>query len=320
MKFIIAILLALLFLETQSQRLVDGSDVSIMSYWNVEDTLDFQYNRSRHAFEDTSSLYDVTWNIQLVVTDSTDDSYTLDWYYKDFTSEIRSNGEIMDELAEEVLQKMKGLRIKYRTNELGTFTTIINWKEIRPILNKIYVYQYQKLGTTQYGTQMQNDFSRTKSIYIDQSAFEASHLMREIQQFHYLYGVLVTEGEVQQFQMEQQSPLTNGSIPVDVSLQLSKLDKVAAVGEITIKQKFGEEAIEILINATKDRFRQIGREIPEDVDVPLIDITEEYKFKYDLNSGWPIEISHIKETKSEYSHSVDESTFNLNPNKVSSLE
>lgn len=114
----------------QYPNLISPTKVTTIGYWNngqsakyhVSETSATYKGDSDKPFKEAKSGYD----IRLKVTDSTATSYDFALTYTDYELDEETMG-FLKELAE----LNKGLTIRYRTDELGSFDTILNLEELQ---------------------------------------------------------------------------------------------------------------------------------------------------------------------------------------------
>ncbi|APD07996.1 hypothetical protein UJ101_02497 [Flavobacteriaceae bacterium UJ101] len=115
---------------------IDLDKVPFVAYWSIGDSYDFKITKITQQWKndtlnkDRVNAYIVNFN----VIDSTENSYTIDWTYK---NDILNEYNFPKEL-EEKLSKYDLIKIKYKTNEVGEFIEILNWKEISTMLNSMF--------------------------------------------------------------------------------------------------------------------------------------------------------------------------------------
>jgi hypothetical protein len=130
-----ATLIALIFVSGRIiaqdyPNLVSPTKVTTIGYWNngqsaryhvSESTASFK-GKSEKPFREQTSGYDIS----LKVTDSTATSYDFELTYTSYEP-----GEGVPGFVKEIAELQKGLKISYRTNELGVFDTILNLEDLQ---------------------------------------------------------------------------------------------------------------------------------------------------------------------------------------------
>jgi len=111
-------------------NLISPTKVTTIGYWNNGQSTDYHVKetqasykgKSDKPFKSSSSEYD----IELRVIDSTAESYVFEMEYTNY---------VPDPDAKQFIHKMAELQndlpIRYRTNELGQFDTILNLEELQ---------------------------------------------------------------------------------------------------------------------------------------------------------------------------------------------
>lgn len=175
-----------IFIISQVHFLLAQSDstISFVAYWNKGDSKDFRITKKQIQIrndvetKNQSTVYD----IRCTVIDSTNSSYTLEWA---FNNTILNNIEIPQEY-NETLEKYKVLKIIYTTDEFGTFQDIVNWMEIRDMMNELLDKIPEMVSDN--SVDFKNALKPIKDLYASKEGI-ASLVLKEIQIFHYPMGL-----------------------------------------------------------------------------------------------------------------------------------
>ncbi|WP_029901803.1 hypothetical protein [Prevotella sp. 10(H)] len=105
-------------ISLSAQINLNDSTVQTVAYWDKGDVYEYQIINKRTQYKNAQliSCDSLIYNVDITVLDSTANSYTIEWLYKDNIN--------------------KGLKIVYKTNEMGEFDEVMNWDEIRKFLEK----------------------------------------------------------------------------------------------------------------------------------------------------------------------------------------
>ncbi|HLP55221.1 MAG TPA: hypothetical protein VK151_09335 [Fluviicola sp.] len=201
MKRLLPTLLSLLlgvFSEVYSQEypnLVSPTKVTTIGYWyngqstdyHVKETHASYKGKSEKPFKSTTSEYD----IQLKVTDSTATSYEFEMEYTNY---------VPDAEAQQFIRKMAELQnnlpIRYRTNELGQFDTILNLEELQQqLIGKLelcvtYIEEEEDEMKEIYKMVISNMSEQFKQLESIEALFLTDILM-----IHGFYGLEMQQGK-----------------------------------------------------------------------------------------------------------------------------
>lgn len=122
---VIALFIAQLSAAQNYPNLVSPTKVTTIGYWNNGQSATYHVSeqsasykgKSEKPFKESTAGYD----IRLKVTDSTATSYDFELTYTDYQLDKNAMGFV-----KELAELNKGLTIRYRTDELGAFDTILN--------------------------------------------------------------------------------------------------------------------------------------------------------------------------------------------------
>ncbi len=197
------------------------STVQVITYWSKGEKQNYTVSLETTKVEgtDTVSKELISYDIEITVLDETKDSYTIEWLYKNATTTSK------DAMSQRILDMAKNSKIVYKTDEMGTFLELVNWKEVRDYIRK----------TT---ATLRKDFKQvpeiakiTKQIettYATKESIEAS-CIKEIQQFHGFFGGKYELGEI--IEGLSKAPNIYGKEPFD-------LDFIVLLDEINPEDEY----------------------------------------------------------------------------------
>lgn len=178
-------LLLLLFIYTmttnlQAQINMNDSTVQVIGYWDKNEKQSYIVTHESYRLKgtDTTTRDFTKYGVDITITDSTADSYTIDWFYHDF--DIKSDNELLQKISV-IAQDMT---ITFKTNELGVFQEVLNWKEVRDYIFK-GLKMFQK--ETKEIPNMDKYIRQVEKMYNSKESIEAAAI-KEIQQFHTYHG------------------------------------------------------------------------------------------------------------------------------------
>lgn len=213
----ILLVLALQFLSTitLSQINKEDSSVQIISYWKTGENQVYSVKDKKVQIKgnDTTIKRDNHYTVEMTVLSMTDKSYTIQWEYKTGDSYNKSND--FDVFAGLV----KAYKVIYKTNEIGEFSEIVNWKEIRDIFNSIIKTAMKEVKDNK---DLANIMKQVSAMYSSKEAIEA-YAIKDIQQFHSLFGVALKLNEKVETESEIVFPLNNMPIKNETEVCLTEI-------------------------------------------------------------------------------------------------
>lgn len=115
-------------------NLLSPTTVTTVSYWNLGESVQFNVKKSKQSFKGTDKkpkenrVFNYSFGVKVI--DSTENSYVLEMKYGKFISDEKKKHDeqaIFDKLS----SLHEGMKIIYRTNELGAFDTILNLIDLK---------------------------------------------------------------------------------------------------------------------------------------------------------------------------------------------
>ena len=186
-KLTIICLILTINLHLFAQLNMNDSTAQVIGYWDKNEKQSYSITSEKLKINgtDTLSREQTSYTVDITIVDSTADSYLIDWMYKDY--KINTDNELMKKLST-LAQDMK---VTIRTNEMGVFQEVVNWKEVRD-----YMLQATRLLKNEVKDipNMDKVISQIEGMYSTKSAIEAG-AVKEIQQFYSFHGAKYVYGE-----------------------------------------------------------------------------------------------------------------------------
>lgn len=115
-----------------AQLNMDDSTAQVIGYWDKNEKQSYSITTDKLKIKegDTLSREQLSYTVDITIVDSTADSYLIDWMYRDY--KINTDNELM----KKVFTLAQDLKVTIRTNELGVFQEVVNWREVRDYMLK----------------------------------------------------------------------------------------------------------------------------------------------------------------------------------------
>lgn len=238
----IALAFILLFIGTISNGQINLADstVQVISYWDKAEKQNYSVTleKTKIKGEDTTSTELTTYEVEVTVLDSSQKSYTIQWLYKNF----KTNNQ--NPTIQKLVNISKDLKVIFKTDEVGTFLEVLNWKEIRDFNQKAITTLRNDLKSIpemdKVLDQMYSTFSTKESI--------ESYSIKDIQQFHNFHGAKYKLGEIVEAKLQLPHSLF-GSELLDANLSVY-LDEINNSENNYVMRSSQEVDKDQLINAT----------------------------------------------------------------------
>lgn len=299
MKNKIAIILVLLLsIKTYGQISLKDSTVQVIGYWSKLDkqSYDISFEKLKIKNKDTISRELIKYEVDLKVIDSTQNSYTTEWHYKNF--EIDTDNKLVKKLT----SLSNDISVLIKTDEFGSFMEVINWQNVRDYLNEVSEKLKTELKHIPNSAQI---IENVMKIYSSKKSIEANAIKDAIQ-FYNFHGVKYKLGE----EISGDLKVSNnfGGKPFDTKVKFS-LDEINAEdGNSIIRMKQVVNSKQ-LTNETYNYLKKIGtfgKNIPELKNFPSLTNETYTASRIHGETGWVIYSIETKEVKAENTTNIEE--------------
>lgn len=187
-KILLLALILLTTISTSAQINMADSTAQVIAYWDKGEKQAYRIITEKFKIKDSDTISKKvsSYDVDITVLDSTKNSYTVQWLY----STIKSNED--NNSIQKVLNLTSNMKVIFKTDELGAFVEVVNWKEIRDYIQKstkILQNDVKKVPElVQLIKQLEKQFSTKEAI--------ESASIKDIQQFHTFHGANYKLGEI----------------------------------------------------------------------------------------------------------------------------
>jgi hypothetical protein len=261
------------------QNEITDTSTTIVSYWKKGESQFLTIKRSKEKLENDTivSSNSFEYEAQVTVIEEKPTSYTIEWTYHVDPSNAETT------LSSSLLGICDGLRILYKTDELGTFKELINWEEIRDRLNASYeliAKEYRKKKG------MEEVLENVKAIFQSKENIELI-LIRDIQLYHTPFGGMYVLNEKLKYHTEITNVFGGDPFPTELTLELTALDPKKDQCKLSMLQsldqvKSSELIVEALENLGTDKSQQRNSRSKSF----RLDIRDRNEFEVELSTGW----------------------------------
>lgn len=203
--------------KAHSQIHMADSTVQSIAYWDKGENHSYSVSLEKIKLKgtDTTSKELSTYDVDVVVKDSTEKSYTIEWTYKNFTTTNTS------ELIKKLMNISSNQKVVFKTDENGSFTEVVNWKEIRDY-NQKAIKELQK--SYEDIPELNKLLKQLESTYSSKEAIESVSI-KDIQQFHTFHGAKFKLGEELKGQIKVPNIYGNTPFDADITLYLDEINE-----------------------------------------------------------------------------------------------
>ncbi len=304
MKKIVLLLLAIVITGVITAQInIKDSSVQAIGYWDKNEKQNYSITTDKYKVKgkDTVSKARLSYDVEITVIDSTDKSYTLQWVYSNFKSTSS------DKIRRKLDAAPQGLKILVKTDEMGSFEEVLNWKEVRD-----HVLKTSSILRTEFANDKDFDLvmKEVEKLYATKENVEAIAI-NDIQQFYMFHGGKYTKGEPAEGKIEIPNVFGGKPFDADVYIYLEDINKEDDNYVLRYEQSVDEKqliaaATEYVTNIAK----KIGKPVPK--DFKLNEMVHETLVGARIHEyGWPIYIILTKTVTSEDTVNIEERVIEI---------
>lgn len=288
------ILLLSLFLSLISYSQIDSTKVSFIAYWSIGDDYDFKISKVKREWKnDVLTKKDSSQYIaNFKVLDSTEKSYDIQWTYKNnIVSTFQEKAEkIFDdkEAVNKILKKNDLSKVIYRTNELGEFIEILNWKELgesTKLLLQEMLDSFEKKNPKKVN-ELRNAINPIIEIYSSKQGIEQLAI-NELQYFHFPFGLEYDITEPIEYEQELPNVLGGEPILADATLTFEEVDFENSFCSLKEQTVINQDDTKRVVKELFSRMKIEEPKAKETIDNAIFDITDLNYYQYYYNPGVP---------------------------------
>ncbi len=186
-KYILIGLLLFQVLKVNCQVNISDSTTMVVAYWEKGETKSYIITRNTMRIMRGDTVFSDTSNfkVDLTILDSSRKGYIINWHYHDFT--IESDNEMQNKQT----KLIPDLIVEIRTDELGVFEEVVNWKQLRSDVMDGAMKMKEELKDSPYIDQIIEGYNKA---YKSKQTIEATAI-KEILQFYDYFGLKYTLGK-----------------------------------------------------------------------------------------------------------------------------
>lgn len=284
----------LLFVMTSgfAQINIQDSTVQVITFWDLGEKYDYSASlqKLKYTDTDTTSNETMTYDVEVSVIDSTEKSYVVRWFYKNFKSDAK------DALTQRLSSVAEDIAVDVRLNEVGIVEGVENWEEVRDYMAKSVDTMVGDFGEL---PGLDKIMGQIKAMYSTKGGVEGTAI-KDVVQFHNFHGAAFKLDEKLEGQMKMPN-LYNPEKPFDSNFSII-LEEIDTVNYQYTMRSFQEVDSEQLTQTTFEFLNEMAK----NMDMPLLkkedftdlsNTTETVSLIH--NTGWVVESVQWKEVKVE---------------------
>src|SRR5690554_5544095 len=132
MNRLFAIILILFATTAFGQINMEDSTAQVISYWSIGDKQSYSMSLQKIKLKgaDTTENVLMTYDVDIAVIDSTENSYLVEWFYKDYKTNSTN------EIVKKITALSEDIKVVIETDEFGAIKGVKNWKEVSDYMEK----------------------------------------------------------------------------------------------------------------------------------------------------------------------------------------
>lgn len=259
------------------QNKVTDTSATVVGYWGKGDTKKLIVKQGKEKnVNGKSSKEGSAYEATMKVLDETEKSYTIEWTYRNIS--VDSDNPLMKSL----YKMAEGLKVIYKTDELGIFKELVNWEEMQSYLYKGLDKVEKEFGDNQAAKAVVKQF---KGIYSTRESIEST--LRDIQLYHTPYGAEYKLNEPITAETQLPNILGGDPFPARLEIQMTVLKPKENYCKIVTKQEIDKErASKIIFEFIKKMAEKSGKPLPKDTEIPVITTNDISEHEIELAEGW----------------------------------
>ncbi|MEO1518836.1 MAG: hypothetical protein AAFV95_27725 [Bacteroidota bacterium] len=291
-KEMLGLFMLMMAMTANGQMNFQDSSAQVISYWDLGEKYEYSVTlqKLKYTEKDTSSNETITYDVEVSVIDSTENSYTVRWHYKNFTSDSKNP------IVQKLTAISEDIAVDIKLDELGAIQSVANWEEVRDYMAESIDSVRSEFGQL---PALEKAFAQMKNTYSTKASIEAGAI-RDVLQFHNFHGGRYILNEEATGTVKTPN-LYDPEKPFDtnVSVMLEELDQENNQFIIrSIQEVDAEQLTETTYNYLKKMTEDAGQEIIKREDfIGLKNLVETVSRIH--NTGWVIESVMWKEVAAE---------------------
>lgn len=273
------------------------STAQAITYWEKGQKANYQITteKSKTKGSETPKKEIITYDVEITVLETTEKSNTIQWLYTDIKSDNQAP------LMQKIMGLTKNMKVIYKTDEMGAFVEVVNWKEIKSYMTKSFSILKTELKDI---PNMDKVIKQMEDLYSTKEMIEASAI-KDIKLFHDLHGGKYKLNEV--LSGKTQAPNMLGGNPFDAyyTLVLNNIQEKENTFTVKFTQEIDKKQ---LTDATFNYLKELSKTMK--IDLPKRETFKDLKNETVTVStldgnGWVIQTEQTTTVLSEDTSKVD---------------
>jgi hypothetical protein len=280
------------FSTSIAQTQEDTTKIDFVSYWAKGDVYDFKVTKIKKKWsQDQLTTNDSSQYIaRFEVLDSTATSYTIKWTY---TTDLMEGYAVSEKLAKK-LSKYNETEVIYKTDELGAFVEIKNWKELSSRMTEAFEELIKSEKEDNKRKKLEMRLTPLMTAYQSKEGIEQV-MFKELQSFHLPLGAQFDVTKPMIYEENIPNLVTGGSIKGEGEIVFTEVDRAVGYCIFTQKLKLNPEDAKAMVIAMFKKMKLPEEEYAKEIEKATMSINDDNRYEYFYYPGLPSDIITIRE-------------------------
>lgn len=269
----------------------DTTKITFIAYWEKGEFHDYEITKVKKKWknEEIESIDSVSYIARFEVIDSTETSYKIKWTYKNDLFEMYN----LSEKSIQKLSKYKNVEVIYKTDELGTFVGIENWKELSTMTKKVFEELFKSKQDAE-SKKLQQKLQPIMMAYDTKEGIEQV-LFKELHVFHLPLGGQFDVTEPLLYEEELPNLLSGGVVRGNGKLTFENINREEGFCTYYQELKLNQEDAKNMILGVFKRMKLPENDFENEFKKSYVSIDDSGKYIYFYGYGLPLDLVSSRE-------------------------
>ena len=241
------------------------------------------------------------YDVDITIVDSTASSYIIEWAYSNYRV---TGGDVINQKLDAMNQ---GMKIRIRTDEMGSLEEVLNWQEVRDHMIKTSTLLMDEFKNDAKFKQI---MAEVHKIYNSKENIEAIAI-NDIQQFYTFYGGKYIKGDVTEATIQVPNVFSSKPFDADVAIYLDEINAEDDNYIVRFEQSVDEKQLLAAVTEyIQNLAKKTGKPAPKDLGIKKL-VNEINIGSRIHDSGWIIYSISTKTVTAEGMENVEERVIEL---------
>lgn len=263
----------------------DSTKVAFVAYWSKGDSYDYVVTKIKKSWTggELANTDSSTYFANFSVIDSTETEYKIRWKYKsnftnlpvEFSSMLNNNSVFLEFI--------------YKTNEVGEFLEVENWKEISEIMKLSFNSAIEKVKLEKPDidlARLNKAMDPFLSIYASKEGIE-SLVLKELQYFHFPLGIEFETSHPIIYEEEFENLIGENPLRGDAIISFDHLDQENGFCIFNHDVTLNSEDAKSMVISLFEKMGMKDQKMEDFIDKSKFDVVDKNYYEYFYFPGLP---------------------------------